>query len=83
MAQKISQAIKIPTIGIGAGADCDGQVLVVYDMLGITRGKRPRFVRDVLPEVEGQVEDKISAAIKNYIAAVKQGSFPSDAQSYK
>lgn len=83
LAKNISQSIAIPTIGIGAGVDCDGQVLVVYDMLGITRGKRPRFVRDFLAEVETQVDDKISAAIKNYIHAVKQGSFPSDAQSYK
>ena len=83
LAKKISQAISIPTIGIGAGVDCDGQVLVVYDMLGITRGMRPRFVRDFLAEVDGDVEDKIGAAIKNFISAVKQGSFPADAQSYK
>ncbi len=83
LAKKISHVIKIPTIGIGAGVDCDGQVLVVYDMLGITRGKRPRFVRDFLAEVGGQVEDKVSAAIKNYISAVKQGRFPDDAQSYQ
>ena len=82
LAKKISQALAIPTIGIGAGVDCDGQVLVVYDMLGITRGKRPRFVRDFLAEVDANAEDKIAAAIKNYIQAVKQGSFPSDAQSY-
>ena len=83
LAKKISESIRIPTIGIGAGVDCDGQVLVVYDMLGITRGRRPRFVRDFLAEVEGHVEDMVSAAIKNYISAVKQGSFPADAQSYK
>ncbi|MFO7604104.1 MAG: 3-methyl-2-oxobutanoate hydroxymethyltransferase [Gammaproteobacteria bacterium] len=84
LAQNISQAIAIPTIGIGAGADCDGQVLVVYDMLGITRGKRPRFVRDFLAEVDVDIEggDRISAAIKNYIRAVRQGHFPSAAQSY-
>lgn len=83
LAKKISESIRIPTIGIGAGVDCDGQVLVLYDMLGITRGKRPRFVHDFLAEVEGQVEDKISAAIKNYITAVKQATFPTDAHSYQ
>ena len=82
LAKKISQAISIPTIGIGAGIDCDGQVLVVYDMLGITRGRRPRFVRDFLAEVDTDAEDKVATAITNYIQAVKQDSFPADAQSY-
>lgn len=82
LAKKVSQAIAIPTIGIGAGVDCDGQVLVVYDMLGITRGRRPRFVHDFLAEVDVVAEDRIAIAIKHYIQAVKQGSFPTDAQSY-
>lgn len=82
LAKNISRSISIPTIGIGAGVECDGQVLVVYDMLGITRGKRPRFVRDFLAEVDASAADKIAVAIKNYIQAVKQGSFPSDAHSY-
>ena len=83
LAQDISQAIAIPTIGIGAGVDCDGQVLVVYDMLGITRGKRPRFVHDFLAEVDADGGDRISAAIKNYIDAVRQGRFPAPSHSYK
>ena len=83
LAKKISQSITIPTIGIGAGVDCDGQVLVVYDMLGITQGKRPRFVHDFLAEVDSEATDKVSTAIKNYILAVKESNFPNDAQSYK
>lgn len=82
LAQKISQSLAIPTIGIGAGVGCDGQVLVVYDMLGITRGNRPRFVRNFLAEVESDEADKISAAIERYVHAVKQGTFPTDAHSY-
>jgi len=83
LAKNISQSIMIPTIGIGAGIDCDGQVLVVYDMLGITQGKRPRFVRDFLAEVDSEATDKVSAAITDYIRAVKENNFPSEAQSYK
>lgn len=83
LGKQISDAISIPTIGIGAGVDCDGQVLVLYDMLGITRGKRPRFVHNFLAEVDGQVNDKVAAAIKKYIQAVKQGDFPAEAHSYR
>jgi 3-methyl-2-oxobutanoate hydroxymethyltransferase len=62
------------TIGIGAGAGTAGQVLVVHDMLNITRGKLPRFVRNFAAE-GGSVED----AIRRYVAAVKDGSFPDEA----
>jgi 3-methyl-2-oxobutanoate hydroxymethyltransferase len=61
------------TIGIGAGSGCSGQVLVVNDMLGITRGKLPRFVRNFLSDGGG-----IDDAIRRYVAAVKDGSFPDD-----
>ena len=77
LAKAISEQIKIPTIGIGAGRDCDGQVLVSYDMLGITSGKQPRFVRNFLNS-----QDSISAAVKSYIKEVKTGTFPSDSESY-
>jgi 3-methyl-2-oxobutanoate hydroxymethyltransferase len=83
LGKQLSEAISIPTIGIGAGANCDGQVLVVYDMLGITRGVRPRFVHNFLAEVDGEVKDKVAAAIKNYIQAVKQGDFPAEVHSYR
>jgi 3-methyl-2-oxobutanoate hydroxymethyltransferase len=62
---------ELMTIGIGAGGGTSGQVLVLHDMLGITRGKLPRFVRDFLSEGGG-----IEAAVKRYVAAVKDGSFP-------
>jgi 3-methyl-2-oxobutanoate hydroxymethyltransferase len=65
------------TIGIGAGAGTAGQVLVLHDMLGITRGKRPRFVRD-FAEGSGSVE----AALRSYVAAVKSGAFPDPSHTY-
>jgi 3-methyl-2-oxobutanoate hydroxymethyltransferase len=65
------------TIGIGAGAGTAGQVLVLHDMLGISRGKMPRFVRD-FAEGAGSVE----AALRRYVAAVKDGSFPDPSHSY-
>ncbi len=67
----------IPTIGIGAGADCDGQVLVLYDMLGITQGRLPRFVKDFLGD-----SGSIPAAIAAYVAAVKDGSYPAPEHTY-
>ena len=71
LAAEITQAVEIPVIGIGAGPDCDGQVLVLYDMLGITPGKRPKFARDFM---NGQPH--IRAAVASYIEAVKSGAFP-------
>jgi 3-methyl-2-oxobutanoate hydroxymethyltransferase len=71
LAAEITQAVEIPVIGIGAGPDCDGQVLVLYDMLGITPGRRPRFARDFMA---GQPH--IRAAVTSYIEAVKSGAFP-------
>lgn len=81
LAIQITESVSIPTIGIGAGADCDGQVLVIYDLLGITPGKRPRFVRDFLRELG---PDKgIQEAIAEYVRQVKSGEFPQPAQSYQ
>jgi len=71
LAAEITQAVAIPVIGIGAGPDCDGQVLVLYDMLGVTPGKRPKFARDFMT---GQPH--IRAAVTSYIEAVKSGAFP-------
>jgi 3-methyl-2-oxobutanoate hydroxymethyltransferase len=68
---KLTQAVKIPTIGIGAGIDCSGQVLVLHDMLGIFQGHRPKFVKDFM-----QGQPSIQAAIMAYIQAVKSGQFP-------
>jgi 3-methyl-2-oxobutanoate hydroxymethyltransferase len=71
VAAEVTQQLRIPTIGIGAGADCSGQVLVLHDMLGIFPGKRPRFVHDFM---HGQ--PSIVAAIEAYVRAVKERSFP-------
>jgi len=71
LAQDISAQLSIPVIGIGAGVHCDGQVLVVYDMLGISLGKRPRFSKDYL-----QQSGSILAAIQAYVAEVRTGAFP-------
>lgn len=71
LAKRISEQLTIPTIGIGAGVDCDGQVLVLYDLLGITPGKRPRFSKDFLA---GQ--RSVQEAIHAYVAAVRDREFP-------
>jgi len=67
----ITESLSIPTIGIGAGADCSGQVLVLQDMLGISPGKPPKFVKNFL---DGQTS--IEAAVKAYVREVKSGKFP-------
>ena len=77
LARKITRNLDIPVIGIGAGPDCDGQVLVLYDMLGITPGKRPKFSHDFLASA-GSVE----AAIKAFVDAVKKGTFPAEEHSF-
>ena len=77
LAKTISKKLTIPTIGIGAGVHCDGQVLVSYDMLGITTGKQPRFVRNFLSN-----QITISDAVESFVAEVKEGAFPSESESY-
>lgn len=77
LAKQVTEAVAMPVIGIGAGADCDGQVLVLYDMLGITPGKRPRFNHDFLAETGA-----IPAAIAKYVQDVKSAIFPSLEQQY-
>ena len=72
LAEEITKAVDVPVIGIGAGAACDGQVLVLYDMLGLMLlGKRPKFSRDFM-----QGQPTLQAAIEAYVLAVKSGSFP-------
>lgn len=71
LAREITRAVSMPVIGIGAGPDTDGQVLVLQDMLGITPGKRPKFSRDFMAG-QGSIQD----AVKAYAQAVKDGSFP-------
>jgi 3-methyl-2-oxobutanoate hydroxymethyltransferase len=77
LAAEITRAVRIPTIGIGAGPDCDGQVLVLHDMLGLTFQDAPKFARRY-----ANVGEIISNAVKEYCADVQNGSFPSDAESY-
>jgi len=71
LAADITTSLNIPVIGIGAGVSCDGQVLVLYDILGITPGKKPSFSKDFLPQM-----GSIPAAIEAFISAVKNGTFP-------
>lgn len=77
LAKTISKELEIPTIGIGAGADCDGQVLVLQDMLGIYPRPSPKFSKNFMQDAAG-----IEQAIKAYIAAVKSGAFPGPEHSY-
>lgn len=74
---QVTKQLRIPTIGIGAGAACSGQVLVVYDMLGIYLGKKARFVKDFM-----QGASSIAEAVANYVAEVKSGSFPAAEHSF-
>ena len=71
LAGRLTGELPIPTIGIGAGPDCSGQVLVLYDMLGIYPGRKPRFVRNFM-QGAGTIGDAVAA----YVAAVKDGTFP-------
>ena len=78
LAERITASLNIPTIGIGAGPNCDGQILVCYDALGINSGhRRPRFVKDFL-----KGNDSIEAAFKQYVSEVKNGTFPSEQHGY-
>lgn len=77
LAKKISAKLTMPTIGIGAGVDCDGQVLVLYDMLNVTKGKRPSFSKDFL---SGQ--SSVIDAIKVYVEEVKSSKFPAAEHSF-
>ncbi|NMW25597.1 3-methyl-2-oxobutanoate hydroxymethyltransferase, partial [Rhodanobacter denitrificans] len=71
LGQRVTAALTIPVIGIGAGPHCDGQVLVIHDMLGITPGKRPKFSKDFLIG-----RDSVAAAIAAYAEDVRSGAFP-------
>jgi 3-methyl-2-oxobutanoate hydroxymethyltransferase len=77
LSKKVTTSLKIPTIGIGAGLDCDGQVLVTYDMLGMTEEFHPRFVRQFL-----NLAGEIKSAFKVYIKDVKDRKFPNKSESY-
>ncbi|TAF43738.1 MAG: 3-methyl-2-oxobutanoate hydroxymethyltransferase [Sphingobacteriales bacterium] len=77
LAAEVTQSVHIPTIGIGAGNNCDGQVLVVNDMIGLTKGFTPRFLRQYL-----NLFDEINNAVASYVKDVKTGNFPNDKEQY-
>jgi 3-methyl-2-oxobutanoate hydroxymethyltransferase len=78
LAKLITTCLEIPVIGIGAGVHCDGQVLVLYDLLGITPGKRPSFSKDFLKETHS-----IPEAIEAFVQAVKTNTFPAEEHTFK
>lgn len=77
LAAEVTDSLNIPTIGIGAGMHCDGQVLVVHDMLGLNKGFRPRFLRQY-----ANLFDVMNDAIGNYVKDIKASDFPSDKEQY-
>lgn len=77
LAKEVSESLHIPTIGIGAGGDCDGQVLVMHDMLGINTEFKPRFLRQYL-----NVHEQATKAVQQYIRDVKSRDFPNETEQY-
>lgn len=77
LANKVSQSLTIPTIGIGGGGQTDGQVLVTHDLLGITKDFQPRFLRRYLDLFE-----TMKGAVQQYITDVKSGEFPNESEQY-
>ncbi len=77
LAKRVTESVGVPPIGIGAGPDCDGQVLGVYDMLGLTEKFKPRFVRRY-----AELAETMRAAFRTYIADVKSKNFPTGKESY-
>jgi 3-methyl-2-oxobutanoate hydroxymethyltransferase len=77
LAGRVTRELQMPTIGIGAGADCSGQVLVLHDMLDVFPGKKPRFVRNFMTGAPD-----IAAAVRSYVRAVKERTFPAAEHAY-
>lgn len=77
LAAEITRDLRIPTIGIGAGPECDGQILVIHDLVGLTFGKTPKFAREY-----AKVGEMIAKAAREYCEDVRGGTFPSDGESY-
>ena len=77
LAKEVTESLSIPTIGIGAGKYCDGQVLVMHDMLGINTEFKPRFLRQY-----SNLYEQVSNAVQQYVQDVKTNNFPSDTESY-
>jgi 3-methyl-2-oxobutanoate hydroxymethyltransferase len=77
LAKEVTESLQIPTIGIGAGGDCDGQVLVMHDMLGINTEFKPRFLRQYM-----NLNDSITSSVKQYISDIKSQDFPNQNEQY-
>jgi 3-methyl-2-oxobutanoate hydroxymethyltransferase len=77
LAQEVTISLQIPTIGIGAGQHCDGQVLVIHDMLGLNKGFRPRFLRQY-----ASLYDVMNGAVQAYVSDVKAKDFPNETEQY-
>jgi 3-methyl-2-oxobutanoate hydroxymethyltransferase len=77
LAERVSESLHIPTIGIGAGRGCDGQVLVVHDMLGINKDFSPRFLRRY-----ADLHTIMTQALENYVSDVKSRDFPNETEQY-
>ncbi len=77
LASEVTARLTVPTIGIGAGNACDGQVLVINDLLGLTKGFKPKFLRQYL-----QLFEEIHQASTQYIQDVKSGDFPNENEQY-
>lgn len=77
LAKEVAESVQIPIIGIGAGQHCDGQVLVIHDMLGINKGFKPRFLRQY-----ANLYEQMNGAIKNYVGDIKSKSFPNEQEQY-
>jgi 3-methyl-2-oxobutanoate hydroxymethyltransferase len=77
LAQRITAEVSVPTIGIGAGQYCDGQVLVINDMLGMFKGHIPKFVKKF-----ANLEPLIIAALRDYKREVEEGTFPADEHGF-
>jgi 3-methyl-2-oxobutanoate hydroxymethyltransferase len=78
VAGEVSRALEVPTIGIGAGIDCDGQVLVIQDLLGMDQTFKPKFVKQY-----ANLFDIIKGAVDTYASEVRSGTFPGEEHSYK
>jgi 3-methyl-2-oxobutanoate hydroxymethyltransferase len=78
LGQTITEALQVPVIGIGAGAGTDGQILVTYDMLDITTGRKPRFVRNFMEGAHSNLD-----ALQRYVRAVKQGEYPAPEHAFQ
>ena len=77
LAKEVTESIHIPTIGIGAGMHCDGQVLVLHDLLGITKEFQPRFLRRYM-----NLFEEIKTAIEHYVEDIKSKDFPNEKEQY-